>query len=452
MVPPKPTLEMLRALTDENVLRALMAEARLTRAEIAARTGISKPTISDSVRRLSAAGLLVDTGERTTGRGRVGSYYALAPDLGAALVVALTQHRVTAETVDALGRVRDREELELGPGAGAEAAADALTGVADRLAARTPGGLRLAVVSAADPVARTTGRLVRLPDAPFLIGDLDPRAALGAHVSGPVQVDNDVNWAARAEHADGRAHGTDDFVYVHLGEGLGGAVVCDGEVRRGHHGFTGEIAHVWTVGPDDTAMPLTEVFAVLGLREPGSTAVDVGALRARLEPGDGDVVREGGGKGGSDGGCQRRGDGRGRARADETRTALARAIGPVLEAAVAFADPRLIVLGGTWGPALAETVARRLAQSPRPVPVIAASVADPELTGARTQAIEELRRLLVDSTHPTDRTGHPPADPPHARPRPSSHAPAGADPRPNTHAPVGADLTPATHHRTQDIP
>ncbi|MGJ3559356.1 winged helix-turn-helix domain-containing protein [Streptomyces sp. INA 01156] len=37
----KPSLEMLRALTDENVLRALMEEGRLTRAEIAARTGIS---------------------------------------------------------------------------------------------------------------------------------------------------------------------------------------------------------------------------------------------------------------------------------------------------------------------------------------------------------------------------------------------------------------------------
>ncbi|MEV5609084.1 ROK family transcriptional regulator [Streptomyces sp. NPDC052225] len=399
MATPKPTLEMLRALTDENVLRALMAEPRLTRAEIAARTGISKPTISDSVQRLSAAGLLVDTGERTTGRGRVGSYYALAPHLGAALVVTVTQHRVTAQTVDALGRVRGREDLALGPGAGARAAAAALAGVAGRLAERTPGGLRTAVVSAADPVDRGTGRLVRLPDAPFLIGDLDPPAALAAHVTGTVHVDNDVNWAARAEHAAGHARGTDDFVYLHLGEGLGGAVVGDGSVRRGHHGFAGEIAHVWTVGPDGTAMPLTEVFAALGLRKPDSTAIDVTALRTRLTPGE--------------------------AGADATRTALARAIGPVLEAAVAFADPRMIVLGGAWGPDLADPVAERLARSPRPVPVTAATLTDPELTGARTRAVDELRRLVVELTRPADRTRHPPATP---HPRPT------------------------THHRTQDAP
>jgi len=64
-----------------------MAHERLTRAELATETGISRPTISESVRRLDAADLVRDTGVRTTGRGRVGSYYALAPDLGGALVV-----------------------------------------------------------------------------------------------------------------------------------------------------------------------------------------------------------------------------------------------------------------------------------------------------------------------------------------------------------------------------
>ncbi|MFD0487920.1 winged helix-turn-helix domain-containing protein [Saccharopolyspora spinosporotrichia] len=58
----KPSLELLRTLTDEHVLRAVMAHGRLTRTEIAALTGISKPTVSESVRRLSEAGVLADTG------------------------------------------------------------------------------------------------------------------------------------------------------------------------------------------------------------------------------------------------------------------------------------------------------------------------------------------------------------------------------------------------------
>ena len=72
-----------------------MRHRRLTRAELAAEVGISKPTVGESVRRLAEAGLVADTGERTVGGrgrgrgcGRVGSYYALA-DAGVALVLSI---------------------------------------------------------------------------------------------------------------------------------------------------------------------------------------------------------------------------------------------------------------------------------------------------------------------------------------------------------------------------
>src|ERR1700704_1636258 len=90
--PARPSLELLRSLTDEHVLRALMRRPRLTRAELAAETGISKPTVGESVRRLVGAGLVADTGQRTAGgrgRGRVGSYYALAGRTGVALAVSI---------------------------------------------------------------------------------------------------------------------------------------------------------------------------------------------------------------------------------------------------------------------------------------------------------------------------------------------------------------------------
>lgn len=365
----KPSLDLLRSITDEHVLRALMEHGQLTRAAIAARTGISKPTISDSVRRLSAAGVLVDTGERTSGRGRVGSYYSLAEDTGAALLASISPQGVVAEAVNAFGHVIGRAEAALDSSAGSEGVAQALTEVAGRLAADVLGGLRLAVVSAADPVDRETGRLVQLPDAPFLVGELDPVALLAPVVMGQVLVDNDVNWSARAERAGGCAFGVDDFVYVHLGEGLGCAVVNDGQVRRGHSGLAGEIAHLPTVGPDGAAMLFTEVFAALGLRREASTAVDVQALRA------------------------------GTAR---THLAVARAVCGVLAAVLALADPKLVVLGGSWGrdDAMVTAIAEQFAHSPRHVPVAAARVDAPELAGARVRAVAELRSVIITAPRP----------------------------------------------------
>jgi hypothetical protein len=58
-----------------------------------------------------------------------------------------------------------------------------------------PSPVRLAMVSAADPVDRASGWLVHLRDAPFLLGELFPAGLLAEAVRGPVVVDNDVSWA-----------------------------------------------------------------------------------------------------------------------------------------------------------------------------------------------------------------------------------------------------------------
>src|SRR3954454_10425188 len=110
MAPTKPTLELLRSLSDEQVLRSLMEQRRATRAELAATTGLSKPTVSESVRRLSDAGVVVDTGERTTGRGRIGTYSGLPPATGCALVVGIAPEGIVAEAVDVYGDVIARAQ------------------------------------------------------------------------------------------------------------------------------------------------------------------------------------------------------------------------------------------------------------------------------------------------------------------------------------------------------
>src|SRR3954469_10524914 len=266
-----------------------MQHRRLTRAELAVEIGISKPTAGESVRRLTDRGLVADTGERTPGgrgRGRVGSYYAIAPAVGVALAITITPAGVVAECIDVYGDTIARAVRQVDRTTWPrQLAAALLETVAEARAAAEPdsaaaglgGGaaaeqrpVRLAVIGAADPVDRSTGRLVHLPDSPFLVGELDP-AALLAPIE--VVVDNDVNWASLAEpdHAS-------DFAYLYLGDGLGCAIVNDGAVRRGHSGLAGEIAHLLTTGPGGRSIPFIEVFRELGLRRPDSTAIDIDRL------------------------------------------------------------------------------------------------------------------------------------------------------------------------------
>jgi predicted NBD/HSP70 family sugar kinase len=367
----KPSLELLRSLSDANVLQALVAARHATRAELSTLTGISKPTVAESVRRLTAAGVVVDTGERTTGPGRVGTYYAVAPGVGVALAVVIAPGGVVVDAVDVHGEVTARRTARVDRPARPRAVASSVRTAAAAVAAAVGVPVRLAVVSAADPVDRRTGRLVHLPDAPFLVGDLAPAALLADVAPGEVVVDNDVNWAARAERA--ASGDLDDAAYLHLGEGLGAAVLTDGEVRRGAAGLAGEIAHLTTIGPGGRATALTEVFAALGLRQQGTTAVDVERV---LRTCDGGTAKD-----------------------RSVRQTLARAVAGVCGAAVGLADPAVVVVGGEWGvhPAFVAALAAEVQRLPRPVPVRAAAVtAEPALGGARADAVRRLRAWVTD--------------------------------------------------------
>jgi predicted NBD/HSP70 family sugar kinase len=415
--PAKPSLELLRALTDEHVLRALMRQPRLTRAELAAATGVSKPTAGESVRRLVAAGLVADTGQRTAGgrgRGRVGAYYALADGVGLALAVSIAPEGIVAEGIDPYGAVVSRAEQAITRPARPEAVAAGLRAAATQAqdgGAAAAGPVRLAVVSAADPVDRATGRMVHLPDSPFLLGDLDPVAVLAPLVAGPVIVDNDVNWAARAErdhHVTG-AGALDDFAYVYLGEGLGCAVISDGEVRRGHGGLAGEIAHLLVAGPDGQATSLIDVFGQLGLRQPNATAIDTARLLAAATPGSPAVPGSAspavpGSASPAVPGSASPAVPSSLSQANVTLQAVARALAGAIAAIVALADPAEIVLGGPWGshPVLAAAIAEAAASLPRPVPVrVAAAATEQSLSGARADALARLRADIVSRAQPT---------------------------------------------------
>jgi predicted NBD/HSP70 family sugar kinase len=453
----KPSIDLVRVATDMRVLNSLMHHRRMTRAELATLVGISKPTAGESVRRLTERGLVTDTGERTQGgrgKGRVGSYYALDPSVGVAMAVAIAPEGVVAECLDVYGDTVARALKRIDRPASPHQVSAALQAAAAEIGEVSGRPVRVAVVSAADPVDRETGRLVHLPDAPFLVGELDPVAILAPHTAGPVIVDNDVNWAATAE-------GRRDFAYLHLGEGLGCAIVDDGVIRRGRSGLAGEIAHLLTIGPGGRAVRFIDLFGELGLRRRHSTAIDVDRLLAEIgadpvaisgtdvrgqlaaavaaaklegqptdadivfnvrdqhtdadivfnvrdQPTDADIVfnvrdqrmdtslednARNQPAGSAAGGVRAR---PANPAAADVRGQLADAVAGVIAALIALADPEEIVIGGDWGPALIGDIHAATALLPRHAPVRAAAhVGDPVLAGVRAAAVNRLREEVA---------------------------------------------------------
>jgi predicted NBD/HSP70 family sugar kinase len=370
---PLPSLDLLRQLTDSHVLDQLLTHDELTRSEIAARSGISKPTISESVRRLVSAGLLAESGRQVGRPGRAGTYYRLRDDAGVALALSAGPDGMILETCDLRGEVVARQQHEVPSPAVAAVLGPILTGTVTAATASAPGPVRAWALSLAGPVDQHSGRLVHLPDSPFLVDELDPRALVGHLVAAPLQVDNDVNWAALAEHHAGSGQDFRHFFYCYLGPGIGGALVSDGAVLHGALGLAGELAHVRTTGPGGRSLRLVECFAAWQLLQPGTSAIDVDRLRDLLE--------------------------RPAASARRTRDEIATAVAGALATVTALFNPEGVVVGGPWSAAggFDQLVADRLVSS-AVVPAVVRTAAlgpDAPLLGARGHAVRAAQRLLV---------------------------------------------------------
>jgi glucokinase len=113
-------------------------------------------------------------------------------------------------------------------------------GIARLLKRPRPGellGVAIGVPGGVDP---TSGKVLEANNVPGW-REVDMGAELEQRFQCPVYLDNDVNMAALGEHWRGIAQGVDDFVFIAPGTGIGSGIFLDGQLRRGHRGFAGEL-------------------------------------------------------------------------------------------------------------------------------------------------------------------------------------------------------------------
>ncbi|MFE2290093.1 ROK family protein [Streptomyces sp. NPDC059452] len=236
------TPRVLRAMNDRAALDLLLEHGPLSRTRIGKLTGLSKPTASQLLARLEAAGLVVATG---TSEGRPGPNAQLYTVNARAAHVAgldVNSRRIVAAVADVTGASVGQFELAT-PGRRADSVvrqvADALDGAAKE-AGLTRADIHRVVIGTPGAFDPGTGRLryaSHLPGwhSPTLLDEL------AAFLPMPVEYENDVNLVAVAEQRLGAARGHEDFVLLWNEEGLGAALVINGRLHRGFTGGAGEV-------------------------------------------------------------------------------------------------------------------------------------------------------------------------------------------------------------------
>ncbi len=374
-----PRLSMLREITDDSVLSEVFRQGRVTRAGLAEATGISRPTIWESVRRLEGAELLRAAGSQGTGgRGRTATYYGLAETAGWVLALAVNQEGISARAADIAGRPFGQDSRRPYVAGDVGALIDGVRQVVGRAlgAAGGRGALRAVALSVANPVHPSGREIIALPDSPFPEGALLPADILAGIVDVPLLVDNDVNLAALAERRTGAARHASSFGYLYIGAGLGLAVFLGDHLIRGAHGLAGEIGYLSASSGTGQYVTLAESLTRQGFSRPDAPALDVAAILAmagKAEAGDPAALT--------------------------TMGKLGASIGHAIVATCAVVDPELVLLGGPIGslPVLAtlarETVARL---SPCPVRIAVGAVSqDAFLQGALQLALDRGRKMML---------------------------------------------------------
>jgi predicted NBD/HSP70 family sugar kinase len=373
------------------VARAVFeAPEPLSRADVAAATGLTRATVSTLVDRLVAGGLVAElppVAAQRAGRPAVPLRPAARTVVGLGLEVNVDYLGVTV--LDLAGQVVD-ERVE--PGSFHDSDPDVVLPRLGELARKVlddaeAAGMRVAGARLALPglVDARTGLLQVAPNLGW--SSIDPVPPLGLRTRDgeplPVEVANEAKLAAAAELA---GDVPPSFLYVSADVGIGAGIVVDRRLFLGERGWNGEIGHVVV----DPAGPrcscgnhgCLEQYAgkeVL-LRESGLPAdAPVEALVAALRAGDGAALAAVG-RGG-------------------------RALGQALAAFVNLVDVETVVLGGAYtalyewlGGVVADTVQTTALAAPfSPVAVRPAAAGPHAATvgGAR----EVLREVLA---HPAE--------------------------------------------------
>lgn len=379
-----------RAINDRLAVEQLLTRGPLTAAELKTLTGLSRPTISELLARLQAAGVVVAAGAAdVVRRGPNARLYRLvaAGTLVAGLDVRADSVRL--ELADVTGTVVGSVALEVSRDP-ADVGALAATLAGEMTRSGQP--LHTIAVGAPGLVDPATGQLRESPGVPRWHAALID--ALRQRLDVPVLVENEVNLAALAELRQGAGRDRDTFVLIWLGHGVGAGVVLDGRLRRGASGGTGEIGFLAVPGTGGIPSATGCQYGYHDLA--GAAAVCALARRHQIDtpPGDDAPAAEGAVAAAFAAGH----------RGELFLDALATNVALGAQAVSLVLDPGCLILGGevgrAGGSALANRVATHLAAiSPLPTEVRATQVAGSAvLAGAVRTALDTARAALLDPT------------------------------------------------------
>ncbi|HWO66456.1 MAG TPA: ROK family protein [Umezawaea sp.] len=226
------------------LLRRLHVDGPSTRASLAAELGLNRSTIKALVDGLAETGVVAErVPAQRSGAGRPSLLVLPQPHAAVVLAIDIRVEQVAMAMVGLGGEIIGRDSWNLhtrtrDPREVITHIVESAKLLSDELDLQP-----VAVgVSVSGVVRRSDGWVHEAPNLHWTNVALGER--LSAVMGLPVQVGNDAELGALAEHVRGAARGASDMVYISADVGVGGGVISNGSPLRGTGGYVGELGHM----------------------------------------------------------------------------------------------------------------------------------------------------------------------------------------------------------------
>jgi len=232
--------EVARDINRDVILELVRAKQPVARVELARASGLYPSTVSSIVEELIEEGWVVEGGTQRLPRGRRPTLLSLNEDI-VMLAVDVRPEQATIAVVDMNSRLLSQKAIVLP--SNVERALPELVGALERMREMHPTktfeGVGLSMPGRVDPVSQ---KLVLAPNLRWAGAEIGGviESALGLKV----EMENEANACLIAEIWSGRLDGVSDAVLVAISEGIGTAVLSNGQMITGHGGLAGEFGHV----------------------------------------------------------------------------------------------------------------------------------------------------------------------------------------------------------------
>lgn len=256
----KSSPKLVKMMNRELIINELKQHPRQSRADLAKKTRLSKPTVSDIVKELIEEDLVFEAGVGPSSGGKKPIYLEYNSRSNYVIGILIENETIFIALGDMNGDIITLHQKKFKPLTEGHIIVDMITEGIIQLV--TNENIKkdkvLGIVIGVSGIKMDEEDVI-CSSPTINWGNIHLREEINNRLQMEVIIENDVNLMTIGEFHKGQGEGIQNFVYLFIGNGIGSGLILDGKFYKGHHSASGEIGYMM-IGDETKLKPDLGVF------------------------------------------------------------------------------------------------------------------------------------------------------------------------------------------------